>query len=189
MAHLVWCSSEQLRWTVRARLIFAVKWDIWFTWRRPASSSNNTGEELRLQNRPKLHYLIFFSLLHVRHFLVPICLWWRKMPVFYGVWIKGFVESMSDLLNDNGHTCSGLTSKFQHFRLLTCTYVLSDGVKQEESVCVCECVYVSSYVQRGRAVLKHLLSILALSSIMTCELSSCAHMRVSSEWASNSRCF
>lgn len=55
---------------------------------------------------------------------------------------------MSDLLKDNGHTCSGLTSKFHHFELLTCTYDLRDGVKQEESVRVCVRVCVLLCPQR-----------------------------------------
>lgn len=54
------CGGPEHGSSTRAKLIFTVKWDIWFTRRRPASSSNSSSEELRLQNRPKLHPPRFF---------------------------------------------------------------------------------------------------------------------------------
>lgn len=96
---------------------------------------------------------------------------------------------MSDLLKDNGHT--GLTSKFHYFRPLTSTYVLS--LLETGRIRERERERVSSHVPRGCAVLKHLLTILALSSVVTCELSLHVHAHVCvcvcTERASDPRCF
>lgn len=56
------CGGSEHGGSTRAKLIFTMKWDVWFTHRRPASSSNSSSEEQLLQNRPKLHLPFFFFL-------------------------------------------------------------------------------------------------------------------------------
>lgn len=116
----------------RARLIFTVKWGIWFTSRRPAASSHSTSEELCLQNRPKLHHLFFF-------FLPLVCAPLSCANLSVMADNTSFLWSLNQRIiwirEDNGHTCLGLTSNFHHFHLLTCTHK-----RKNHSVCARVCV-------------------------------------------------